>query len=187
MNVAVKQSAAAFDRGAYMILLREVEDFLYFEADVLDSRDWLRWLDFFTEDLRYWMPIRKNLAFRDRDRDITTEDEAAWFDNNKDLLTRRVKQLMTGIHWAEEPLSRISHLVTNVRLETPVDRLDDGEELAVWSKFLLYRNRLETETDILVGRRYDRLRRSDGDLQICYRKVLLDQNVLTVKNLSFFF
>lgn len=187
MAAAAREAPQGVDRTAYMLLLREIEDFLYLEADVLDARDWLRWLTFFTEDLRYWMPIRKNLAFRDRERDVTTEEEAVWFDNNKDLLTRRVKQLMTGIHWAEEPLSRISHLVTNVRLGSAADRLDEGDEIEVHSKFLIYRNRLETETDILVGRRQDRVRRQDGELKISYRKILLDQNVLTAKNLSFFF
>jgi 3-phenylpropionate/cinnamic acid dioxygenase small subunit len=177
----------SIDRAGYISLIREIEDFFYLEADVLDSREWDRWLTFFADDLRYWMPIRKNLAYRDRAKEIATEDEVAWFDNDKDLLTRRVRQIMTGVHWAEEPLSRVSHLVTNIRLAAMADHVAEGESIEVRSHFMVYRNRLETETDIMVGRREDTLRRVGSSFQIQRRKVLIDQNVLTAKNISFFF
>jgi 3-phenylpropionate/cinnamic acid dioxygenase small subunit len=53
--------------------------------------------------------------------------------------------------------------------------------------FLVYRNRVETETDLLVGKREDVLRRVNGAWQISQRKIILDQNVLMAKNLTFFF
>jgi 3-phenylpropionate/cinnamic acid dioxygenase small subunit len=46
---------------------------------------------------------------------------------------------------------------------------------------------VETETDILVGKREDLLRRVEGQWQIARRKIVLDQNVLLTKNLTFFF
>jgi 3-phenylpropionate/cinnamic acid dioxygenase small subunit len=60
-------------------------------------------------------------------------------------------------------------------------------ELTVRCRFLVYRNRVETETDILVGKREDLLRRVGSDWRIARRKILLDQNVLLSKNLTFFF
>ena len=60
-------------------------------------------------------------------------------------------------------------------------------EVTVRCHFLIYRNRVETETDILVGKREDLLRRTDGQWQIARRKIILDQNVLLTKNLTFFF
>ncbi len=30
-----------------------------------------------------------------------------WFDEGKETLTQRVRQILTGVHWAEEPLSRV--------------------------------------------------------------------------------
>ncbi len=60
-------------------------------------------------------------------------------------------------------------------------------EVTVKCRFLIYRNRVETETDILVGKREDLLRRDDGNWQIARRKIVLDQNVLLTKNLTFFF
>jgi 3-phenylpropionate/cinnamic acid dioxygenase small subunit len=51
----------------------------------------------------------------------------------------------------------------------------------------VYRNRVETETDFLVGRREDLLRRVNGDWRIARRKIILDQSVLLAKNLTMFF
>jgi 3-phenylpropionate/cinnamic acid dioxygenase small subunit len=59
--------------------------------------------------------------------------------------------------------------------------------VGVKSRFLLYRNRVETETDLLVGKREDLWRRLNGDWRIARRKIVLDQNVLLAKNLTFFF
>jgi 3-phenylpropionate/cinnamic acid dioxygenase small subunit len=54
-------------------------------------------------------------------------------------------------------------------------------------RFLVYRNRVETETDLLVGKREDLLRRTGSGWRIARRKVMFDQNVLLAKNLTFFF
>jgi 3-phenylpropionate/cinnamic acid dioxygenase small subunit len=54
-------------------------------------------------------------------------------------------------------------------------------------RFLVYRNRVETETDFLIGKREDTLRKVDGAWKIAERKITLDQNVLLAKNLTFFF
>jgi 3-phenylpropionate/cinnamic acid dioxygenase small subunit len=94
---------------------------------------------------------------------------------------------MTGIHWAEEPVSRITHIVSNVQLLEATPSVADAGEAAVKCRFLIYRNRVETETDILVGKREDRLRRAGESWQIARRKIILDQNVLLTKNLTFFF
>ena len=37
-----------------------VEDFYYFEAELLDNRKLREWFDLLTDDVRYWMPIRHN-------------------------------------------------------------------------------------------------------------------------------
>jgi 3-phenylpropionate/cinnamic acid dioxygenase small subunit len=105
-----------------------------------------------------------------------------WFDDGKDVLRKRVAQLRTGVHWAEEPLSRVSHLVTNVRLQSV-----EEPEVVVSCRFLVHRNRVADETDFFVGRRHDTLRRTDDGWKICRRELLLDQNVLLAKNLTLLF
>jgi 3-phenylpropionate/cinnamic acid dioxygenase small subunit len=175
------------ERIAYLSLMREIEDFLYHEADLLDAREFDKWLDLFTEDVRYWMPMRKNLSYEDRARDITGDDDVSWIDDDKVTLAKRVKQIQTGIHWAEEPLSRVTHLVSNVRLARPAASVKEGASIAVNCHFIVHRNRLETETDFISGRREDLLRRESGSFKIASRKIIIDQTVLLAKNLSFFF
>jgi 3-phenylpropionate/cinnamic acid dioxygenase small subunit len=171
-----------------LLLQQEIEEFLYYEADLLDERRYEDWLALVAEDVRYWMPMRRNVKVDDIEREFTREGlDISWFDEGKETLTRRVRQIQTGIHWAEEPVSRISHMVSNVRLLEASPSWADPVEVTVRCRFLIYRNRVETETDILVGKREDLLRRVDGQWQIARRKIVLDQNVLLTKNLTFFF
>ncbi len=176
-----------------LLLAQEVAAFLYREAELLDDRQYEDWLALLADDIRYWMPMRRNVKFGEGEREFTRErTDIAWFDEGKDTLTRRVRQIETGIHWAEEPQSRIAHLVSNVQLVEAAPSLADAREVTARCRFLIYRNRVETETDILVGKREDVLRRANGSSgaggwQIARRKIILDQNVLLSKNLTFFF
>lgn len=178
--MAVDQAGVTLE---HLLLVREIEEFLYHEADLLDDRQFEAWLDLLTDDIRYWMPMRRNVKFDDRESENTRElQDMNWFDEGKETLTQRVRQILTGVHWAEEPLSRVSHIVSNVRLiqATP-------EEVQVKCRFLIYRNRQQDETDFFVGKREDTLRKVDNEWKIARRKVILDQNVLLAKNLTVFF
>ena len=173
---------------ARLLLKEEIEELLYREAELLDERRFEDWLDLFTEDARYFMPMRRNVPAEEPAREFTREGvDVNWFDEGKDTLTRRVKQIRTGVHWAEQPPSRICHMVSNVQLLGAPPDGSSPAEVSVKSRFLIYRNRVETETDILVGKREDLLRRVDGAWRIARRKIILDQSVLLVKNLTFFF
>ena len=177
------------DRLDRLLLTQEIAEFLYAEAELLDERCYDEWLALLADDIRYWMPMRRNVKYGDESgREFTREGEdIAWFDEGKETLTRRVKQIQTGIHWAEEPQSRIAHLVSNVQLLEATPSPDAPREVTAKCRFLVYRNRVETETDFLVGKREDVLRRVADGWQIARRKIILDQNVLLTKNLTFFF
>src|SRR5947207_7239566 len=156
---------------ARLLLRQEVEEFLYREAELLDERRYEEWLELFTEDAHYWMPMRRNVPADESEREFTRDGlDVNWFDEGKDTLTRRVKQIRTGVHWAEQPPSRICHMVSNVQILGARPAGPAPDELDVKSRFLLYRNRVETETDMLVGKREDTLRRVDGALRIARRK-----------------
>jgi 3-phenylpropionate/cinnamic acid dioxygenase small subunit len=173
---------------ARLLLRQEIADFLYREAELLDERRYEEWLALLADDIRYWMPMRRNVKFGDEAREFTRADhDINWFDEGKETLERRVRQIMTGIHWAEEPVSRISHLVTNIQLPEIRPSPAAAGEVLVRCRFLIYRNRVETETDLLVGKREDLLRRTGSAWRIARRKIVLDQNVLLAKNLTFFF
>ncbi|MCH8988842.1 MAG: 3-phenylpropionate/cinnamic acid dioxygenase subunit beta [Chloroflexi bacterium] len=173
---------------AHLLLKEEIQEFLFQEAELLDERKFEEWLDLLTDDIRYWMPMRRNVKFGELDREFTREgQDINWFDEGRDTLERRVKQILTGVHWAEEPLSRICHFVTNVQLLNVTPSASDPTEVSVKCRFLVYRNRVQTETDFLIGKREDTLRKVEGAWKIAQRKIILDQNVLLAKNLTFFF
>jgi ethylbenzene dioxygenase beta subunit len=60
-------------------------------------------------------------------------------------------------------------------------------EVKVYSNFIMYRSRGETEEDFYVGSREDVLRNVDGNWLLASRKIVFEQNVLSAKNLSNFF
>jgi 3-phenylpropionate/cinnamic acid dioxygenase small subunit len=187
--VRMPESLAAITESLGRLLVKEdVEAFLYREAELLDERRYEEWLDLFTDDCHYFMPMRRNVPHDAPEREFTREGrDVNWFDEGKDTLTRRVRQILTGIHWAEEPPSRICHMVSNVQVLEATPPGPRPEEVEVKCRFLIYRNRVETETDLLVGKREDQLRRINGDWKIARRKIVLDQSVLLAKNLTFFF
>ncbi|SEK56391.1 aromatic-ring-hydroxylating dioxygenase subunit beta [Rhodococcus maanshanensis] len=187
-DVVVEAGANVLEQ---VLLQHRVEQFLYRESQLLDHWQWGQWLELFADDILYWMPVRKNRLRRQRDADEVPEGiEMAHFYDNFSSLQLRVNQMHSGTHWAEDPPSRCRHLITNV-LVTP----RDGEEAAgmespeydVSSNFLLYRNRLESETDMWAGERRDVLRVVGEGFKIAKRTILLDQNVVQSKNLSVLF
>jgi 3-phenylpropionate/cinnamic acid dioxygenase small subunit len=175
----------ALDR---LVLKDAVEQFFQRENDLLDTRQYEAWLGLLSDDIRYWMPLARNQAFGDWDGEWTREgQDLNWFDEGKFELEQRVNQLMTGLHWAEEPVSRTCHMFANLQI-----RADDGESIHTHLRFIVYRNRTEIETDFYVGKRNDVLRRvpggePGGSFKIAAREIFLDQNVLLAKNLTTFF
>jgi 3-phenylpropionate/cinnamic acid dioxygenase small subunit len=176
-------------------LIREIEQFLYREARMLDDRRFKEWLTLFTDDVHYWMVGRSNryprhskaISILDPARyvedDINSDDELAILDEDKSTLQARVARLDTGMAWAEDPPSRTRHMISNIEIE---DGASDSE-IKVYSNFIVYRSRAALEEDFYVGARQDLLRRVDGELRIARRRLVLDQNVLSAKNVSVFF
>jgi 3-phenylpropionate/cinnamic acid dioxygenase small subunit len=176
-------------------IVREVEQFLYREVRLLDERRFHEWLQLLTDDIHYWMAGRTNrypktskaISILDPHRyvedDVTKENELAILDEDKATLDARVARLDTGMAWAEDPPSRTRHLISNIEVELG----DRDSELKAYSNFIAYRSRAELEEDFFVGTRQDVLRRVDGALKIARRKIILDQNVLSAKNVSIFF
>jgi 3-phenylpropionate/cinnamic acid dioxygenase small subunit len=174
---------------AWFELKQEVEEFLYQEADLLDARKFREWLDLLAEDLVYFMPIRRNVKFGEQDaRENTRQGEGiSWFDEDKWTVTKRVEQILTGVHYAEEPLSRVTHMVSNIRLLDVAPSVEDPLEVTVGSRFLVFQSRVEYENYTFIGRRTDTLRRNGESWLIARRELILEQNVLLAKNLSVLF
>ena len=162
-----------------MLLTFEVQEFLYREAALLDDRRLDEWLELLTDDIHYWMPIRRTTTAREVAGEFTKPGDMAFFDDDKDMLGMRVRRLSVGRAWAEDPPSRTRHIISNIRiLELK------GEEILVTANFQLYRTRLNSEEDSWIGRREDLLRRVDGRLMLARRHLFLEQTVILAQNMS---
>ncbi|MCW2763454.1 MAG: narAb [Marmoricola sp.] len=159
-------------------VVREVTDWLYGEAELLDANKYREWLELVAEDLRYVVPLR---VTREREAETDVIVGMNHQDDDWDSMEMRVLRLETEYAWAEDPPSRSRHFVTNVRVQ-------EGEtegEYRVKSSLLLYRTRGDAPIyDLLSGERTDVLRRTDDGLRLANRVVLLDQTTVMTHNLA---
>jgi 3-phenylpropionate/cinnamic acid dioxygenase small subunit len=92
---------------------RQAEDFLYQEARLLDERRLEEWLELFTSNGLYWIPIDEN-SDPEKEPSILYDDAAT--------RAQRVYQLLHQPHWSQMPPSRTQHMISNVEVadgETP--------------------------------------------------------------------
>lgn len=165
---------------------REIEQFLYEEADILDSWRFRDWLTLFSQDTHYWAPVRENRFYRERDKEQSEPGTSAFFDETFEELSQRVERLYTHMAWAEDPPSRTRHLITNIR----VRETEKPDEFDVESSFYIHRTRTERDHDWIVGKRFDIIRRSSENgygFEIARRTIIFDVAILIIKNLSLFY
>jgi p-cumate 2,3-dioxygenase beta subunit len=108
-----------FGRSVADLTRSEVEDFLYLEAELLDSWQLDTWLTLYTDDARYVVPCTD-----DPDGDPTRD--LVLIDDNRLRMQARVERLNSRKAHREYPHSNVRHLVTNVRLGAV-----EGNELPV--------------------------------------------------------
>lgn len=179
MATLERTRASLAERAA---LQYEVEQFVYEEAALLDARRYRDWLALLTDDIRYWMPIRRTVTLADLDLEFTKPGGMAYFDDDRELLEMRVKKLEAGSAWSEDPPSRSRHFVSNVRVTEVA-----GDEITLDVCFHLRRTRLNSELSEWFGRREDMLRRTVGGLRLARRHIFLDQTVIPTTNMSTLF
>lgn len=144
---------------------QEVEDFLYYEAALLDDWQLDEWLTLFTEDCRYVVPTT-DLPEGDPRQDLV------FIDDDIVRLRGRVTRLKSRHAHREYPWSRTRRLITNVRLTD-----FHGDEVGVTASFLVYRIRMG-QVAPYVGHYEYRLVRTNGTFKIRYRRAVLDLETL---------
>ena len=92
-----------------MNVQHEVEQFLYRQADCLDSKRWQEWIDLFADDGVYWMPSDPAHQHWDGVPSIFAED--------KNLMTVRMKRVLHPDAWSQRPLWGTNHVVSNVMIQ----------------------------------------------------------------------
>jgi p-cumate 2,3-dioxygenase subunit beta len=144
----------------------QVEDFLFEEADLLDSWRLPEWLTLFTEDAEYHVPCM------DLPADASPDDSLFYIADDRFRLGERVKRLMKRTAHVEYPHSRTRHLFSNTRVKTRED-----SDLDVSCVFATYRTK-DGVTDVYVGSSKYRMRQVDGALKIRSKRCLLDGDAL---------
>src|ERR1700748_368663 len=89
----------------------EAEEFLFYEAQLLDERRYDEWLDLFDPEGIYWIPMQ--------DGTNPKLEPSVLFDDTA-LRAQRVHQLLREPHYAQMPPSRTLRSLTNVRVEASV-------------------------------------------------------------------
>src|SRR4249920_2281723 len=122
-----------------------VEQFLYHEARLLDTQQLEAWLELFTDDATYWVPLERNQKDPLETSSIIHDDRT--------LLELRVKQARHPRAHARLPLARTVHQVGNV-----VVLSDEGGEIRVSSTLTLveFRNEQQRVWGALVEHRLRR-------------------------------
>jgi benzoate/toluate 1,2-dioxygenase beta subunit len=83
-----------------------VEQFLYRQSELLDTKSWQAWIDLFTPDGIYWMPPAPEYQ--------TWEGQPAIFSEDKNLMTVRMNRVLHPDAWSQRPLWETNHVVSNV-------------------------------------------------------------------------
>jgi len=99
----------------------EIEQFLYRQSELLDSKKWQAWIDLFTPDGVYWMP--PDASYK------TWDGQPAIFAEDKNLMTVRMKRVLHPDAWSQRPLWETNHVISNVQIQKT------GKNLTVKSRF----------------------------------------------------
>lgn len=159
-------------------LQHEIEQFLFYEASLLDDGKYDQWLDLFTDDLEYFVPIRETLD--NPEQGVGDNNRIVMMNDNKTSLQIRIARLGTGMAHAETPPTRTRHSISNIMIS------GNNDEYQVRCNFHISATRLEKMEFSYYGYRLDTIQRSDKQLTISKRKVILDQTLLP-RAISIFF
>ena len=139
--------------------LRNIEQFLYHEAYLLDHNRLSEWFALFTTDSTYWIPLEANQTDPLGTCSIIYDDHR--------LLDIRVRQASHSWAHARNPLARTCHQVTNVML---FPSSDSTPELRVCSNLVLIEYRGERQR-VFAGLCEYRLRQTDSGLKIASKRI----------------
>ena len=157
------QTAISPQRQRYgAITLQQIQDFVEYEASLLDERRFREWYDLFADDGLYWVP-----ALHGQEDGHTA---VSLFFDDKHMLQTRITRLEHPHLHCQEPRSHTARVVSSVKLESsPIT-----EEILVSSRFIMIEDRLGAPQRLFGGRYMHRVRQiSNGRLEIVQKRVEL--------------
>lgn len=146
---------------AVLVTREEVEDFLFFEAQLLDEWRLDEWLELLTQDVRYLIPSNDCPDGDPRTSLFLIADDRA-------RIEQRVLRIKSADCHAESPKSRTCRMISNVRVEKV-----EGDLIHVAANFICHRFRRYGRAYPFVGFYRYLLCREGDHLRIKERKVIL--------------
>lgn len=138
---------------------KQLVDFVYAEARMLDEQRFDDWLQLFTEDARYWMPLAPGQQDPRLHSSLLYEDKL--------LLRVRVERLAGARTYSQQPRSRSHHLLQQPSIEQ-ADR--DAGRYTLRTAFHYVETRLDTQT-LFAGWATHELVTQEGALRIQLKRV----------------
>jgi ethylbenzene dioxygenase subunit beta len=102
-----------------------IEQFLYREARLLDTRQFDGWLDLWTPEGMYWVPHELSQT--------SPRDHISLFWEDATLRELRVRRITNPRNWSQQPFTRTARIVGNVM----IDGTDEAGRLIVHSTLSL--------------------------------------------------
>ncbi len=154
--------------------VRRVARFLSYEAYLLDHFAFDQWLDLYTDDATYWVPLEANQA--------DPFDTHSLMYDDKRLMQVRVRQQSHPRAHARLPLTRTVHQVGNVLIRGAAD----ADEIEVNSTLVLFEYRNERQRSFAANVVH-RLLPGDGEYKIRLKRVDLINSKSELDGIAFLF
>ncbi len=114
---------------------QQLIDFVMREARLLDQQRLDDWLNLFTEDGRYWMPVERGQT----DPRLTT----SLMYEDKLLLRIRIDRLKGKATYSQSPRSHCHHVLQLPQVD---ERDDDGKQYVTWTPLHYVESRADEQT-----------------------------------------
>ena len=137
---------------------REVEQFLYAQAELLDGKHWQAFIDLFTEDGVYWMPVAREQTEWEGSPSIFAEDRL--------MMDIRKGRVSHPNAWSQAPMWETNHLVSHVAIESA-----NADTIEVRSRFHMMELRRDALRHFGGSYRHTLVRDAGGALKIRLQRV----------------
>jgi len=143
-------------------LRQELQEFVFYEARLIDERRFDEWGRLFADDGYYWVPASPNQE--------TPFDHVSLFYDDKSTIESRVARLQHPQIHVQVPASRTCHLISNISIDKPGQPAD---QFVINSSLLVLEYRPGSNQRLFGGTCRHSLRRTAGGFEIVEKRVNL--------------
>lgn len=147
-----------------------IRDFLYYEAALLDEREFDKWLELIYEEFDYLVYYFEPGNFK---------HPILLIHDDNSSMRLRIKRLFTDFAWAEIPPSNTMRVRSNIRIIEAYNNI----YTAAYNE-ILYKNRDGTEKEQFFCKKKDQLVIQNEKIRIRRREVRILEGILSSRNLS---